>query len=155
MIRLGRRTPQSAVEFIFIGRGRRTFFKSGYKRTLQLRSNLIRITKDHTSLTSQPDRSDLRHCQFWLPTHRESRLKRTEKPHIFFYIVSSKEKLVRHRPPSLWHSAAQYHLRSDVCLRNVPADRPPLHLRIFPHHSADAMRQFLSIPPTSHATADP
>ena len=44
--------------FIFIGRGGRTPSKSGYKRTLQLRSNLIRITEDQTGLTGRPDRLD-------------------------------------------------------------------------------------------------
>ena len=44
--------------FIFIGRGGRTPSKSGYKRTLQLRSNLIRITQDQIGLTGRPDRSD-------------------------------------------------------------------------------------------------
>ena len=42
------------MTFIFIGRGRRTPSKSGYKQTLQIKSNLIRITQDQTGLTGRP-----------------------------------------------------------------------------------------------------
>ena len=43
------RNPQSAASFIFIGRGGCTPSKSGYKRTLEIKSNLIRITQDQTA----------------------------------------------------------------------------------------------------------
>ena len=44
--------------FIFIGRGGRTPFKSGYKWTPNYRSNSTRITQDQTGQTGRPDRSD-------------------------------------------------------------------------------------------------
>ena len=40
------------MAFIFIGRGGHTPSKSGYKRTLQLKSNLIRITQDQAGRPS-------------------------------------------------------------------------------------------------------
>ena len=42
------------MAFIFIRRGGRTPSKLGYKRTLQLRSNLIRITQNQTGQTGRP-----------------------------------------------------------------------------------------------------
>ena len=41
------------MAFIFIGRGGRIPSKSGYKRTLQIKYNLIRITQDQTGLTGR------------------------------------------------------------------------------------------------------
>ena len=54
LIRLWFENSQSAVAFIFIGRGGRTPSKSGYKRTLNYNSNSTRITK---AQTGRPDRS--------------------------------------------------------------------------------------------------
>ena len=42
------------MAFIFIEQGGRTPSKSNYKRTLQIKSNLIRITQDQTGLTGWP-----------------------------------------------------------------------------------------------------
>ena len=42
------------MAFIFIEQGGRTPSKSNYKRTLQIKSNLIRITQDQIGLTGRP-----------------------------------------------------------------------------------------------------
>ena len=52
------------MAFIFIGRGGRTPSKLDYKRTLQLRPNLTRITQDQTGLTGRPDRSAFSSANF-------------------------------------------------------------------------------------------
>ena len=50
--------PQSAVAFIFIGRGGHTPSKSSYKMTLKYRSNSTRITQTRAGLTGWPNQFD-------------------------------------------------------------------------------------------------
>jgi len=67
---LGRRTPIGRGLFIY-NPGRTYPSKSGYKRTLNYKSNSTRITQVQTSLTVRPnwsDRSASALCKFWLPT---------------------------------------------------------------------------------------
>ena len=50
--------PQSALAFIFIGRGSRTPFQVGLYKNFQNKTKHTRITTGHTGLTGRPDRSD-------------------------------------------------------------------------------------------------
>ena len=56
LIRL--RIPQSALAFIFIGRGSRTSFQVGLYKNLQNKTKPTQITTGQTGLTGRPDRSD-------------------------------------------------------------------------------------------------
>ena len=56
MNRLG--LPESALAFIFIGRGSRTLFQVGLYKNFQNKTKLTRITTGQTGLTGRPDRSD-------------------------------------------------------------------------------------------------
>ena len=56
LIRLG--LPQSALAFIFIGRGSRTPLQVGLYKNLQNKMKPSRITTGQTDQTGRPDRSD-------------------------------------------------------------------------------------------------
>ena len=56
LIRLG--IPQSALAFIFIGRGSRTTLQVGLYMNFQNKTKPTRITTGQTDLTGRPDRSD-------------------------------------------------------------------------------------------------
>ena len=56
LIRLG--IPQSALAFIFIGRGSRTPLQVGLYKNFQNKMKPTRITTGQTGLTGQPGQSD-------------------------------------------------------------------------------------------------
>ena len=56
MNRLG--LPQSALAFIFIGRGSHTPLQVGLYKNFQNKTKPTRITTGQTGLTGRPDRSD-------------------------------------------------------------------------------------------------
>ena len=62
LIRLG--IPQSALAFIFIGRGSRTPLQIGLYKNFQNKMKPTRITTGQTSLTGRP-----LNCQNWLSTY--------------------------------------------------------------------------------------
>ena len=62
LIRLG--IPQSALAFIFIGRGSRTPLQVGLYKNFQNKMKPTRITTGQTGLTGRP-----LNCQNWLSTH--------------------------------------------------------------------------------------
>jgi hypothetical protein len=67
LIRLG--ISQSALAFIFIGRGSRTPLQVGLYKNFQNKMKSTRITNGQTGLTGWPDRSsELPGCQQVLPS---------------------------------------------------------------------------------------
>ena len=62
LIRLG--IPQSALAFIFIGRGSRTPLQVGLYKNFQNKMKPTQITTGQTGLTGRP-----LNCQNWLSTH--------------------------------------------------------------------------------------
>ena len=56
LIQLG--FPQSALTFIFIGRGSRTHLQVGLYNNFQNKTKSTRITTGQTGLIGRPDRSD-------------------------------------------------------------------------------------------------